>query len=69
MKFLRSLLEELEGIFKFHCEVFDADGNKVDEVDEIAGTEKEAEKLAVHRSSEKGKDAVTALAIDKKDIE
>ena len=69
MKFLRNLLEELEGLYKFHCEVFDGEGNKVDEVDEIAGSENEAEKLAVHRSSKKGNDAVSALAVGKKDIE
>ena len=69
MKFLRSLLEDLEVLYKFRVEVFDAEGEKVDEVKVIAGGESEAEQLAVHKSTKKGKDAVSALAVDKDDIE
>ena len=69
MKFLRSLLEELEVLYKFRVECFNEEGDKVDEVNVIAGTESEAEKLAVHKSSGKGSDAVTGLAVDKEDVE
>lgn len=68
MKFLRTLIENLEVLYRFHVELFDAEGDKVDEVDVIAGNEKEAEKLAIHKSTNKGRDAVTALAMDKEDI-
>jgi hypothetical protein len=69
MKFLRSLLESLEVLYKFRVEVFNGEGDKVDEVKVIAGNEKEAEQLAVHKSAKKGKDAVKALAVEKDDVE
>ena len=67
MKFLRNLLEDLKVLYKFHIEVFNANGDKVDEVQVIAGNEREAESLAVNRSDHA--EATSGLAVDKEDIE
>ena len=67
MKFLRNLLEELEVLSKYHVEIFNQQGSRVDEVDVIAGNEKEAESLAIHKS--RHDEAARALAVDQEDIE
>lgn len=69
MKFLRNLLEELEVLYKFSVEVFNSDGDKVDQVYVIAGNGREAQSLAVDKSTKKGKDATRSLVIGKEDIE
>ena len=66
MKFLRTLLEELDVLYRFHVECFNDEGDKIDEVDVIAGNEKEAERLARDKS---GKDVASALAVNKEDVE
>ena len=66
MKFLRTLLEELDVLYRFHVECFNDEGDKIDEVDVIAGNEKEAERLARDKSD---KDVASALAMNKEDIE
>lgn len=67
MKFLRNLLEDLEVLSKYHVEIFNQQGSRVDEVDVIAGNEKEAESLAIHKS--RHDEATRALAVDQEDIE
>ena len=67
MKFLRNLLEELEVLSKYHVEIFNQSGDRVDEVDVIAGNEKEAESLAIHKS--RHDEAARALSVDQEDIE
>lgn len=66
MKFLRALLEELDVLYRFHVECFNDEGDKIDEVDVIAGNEKEAERLARDKS---GKDVASVLAVNKEDVE
>jgi len=66
MKFLRTLLEELDVLYRFHVECFNDEGDKIDEVDVIAGTEKEAERLARDKSD---RDVASALAVSKEDVE
>lgn len=66
MKFLRALLEELDVLYRFHVECFNDEGDKIDEVDVIAGNEKEAERLARDKSK---KDVASVLAVNKEDVE
>ena len=69
MNFLRNMLEDLEVLSKFTVEIFNARGEKVDEVKVIAGNDHEAESLALHKSRKGGADAVTAVALDKQDMD
>lgn len=67
MNFLRSLIEAQETVYKFRVEIFDLDGEKVDEVEVMASSEKDAEAEGVYQS--RHPDADSGLAVDKEDVE
>lgn len=69
MKFLRNLLEELEVLSKFTVNVYNEAGKKIDQVHVIAGNGKEAESLALDKSTKKGKDAYRGFVHKQEDIE